>query len=93
MISVEFAASLQRHLPPGRACPVQSVAATSLREALEAALHHVPELASYVFNDQRAVRQHVAVFINRVMVQDRAQLNQPLQPGDKVLVIQALTGG
>lgn len=93
MISVEFAASLRRHLPPGRACPIQSVAAGSLRDALETALTQVPELASYVFDDQRAVRQHVAVFINRQMVQDRANLNQPLLPGDKVLVIQALTGG
>lgn len=93
MIRVEFAASLQRHLPPGVACPVQTVAPGSLREVLEAALRGVPALVGYVFNDQRAVRQHVAVFVNRQMVQDRTHLQQPLQPGDQVLVIQALSGG
>ncbi|UUZ76240.1 MoaD/ThiS family protein [Polaromonas sp. P1(28)-13] len=31
--------------------------------------------------------------MNRQMVLDRSHLNQPLEPGDRVLVIQALTGG
>jgi len=39
------------------------------------------------------VRKHVAVFVNRQMVLDRVNLNQQLAPGDRVLVIQALTGG
>jgi len=39
------------------------------------------------------VRKHVAVFVNQSMVHDRVHLDLALQPGDKVLVIQALTGG
>jgi len=35
----------------------------------------------------------VAVFVNKTMVLDRQNLNQPLSSGDSVLVIQALTGG
>ena len=89
MVAVEFAPSLRRHVE----CRPQSVAPGSLREVLEAALMAAPELAHYVFDDQRAVRKHVAVFVNRQMVQDRVHLNQPLHPGDHVLVIQALTGG
>ncbi len=89
MIRVEFAAALLRHVD----CPPQTVAADTLREALEAALVAAPALALYVFDDQRAVRKHVAVFINRQMVQDRARLDQRLQAGDTVLVVQALTGG
>ena len=89
MVSVEFAASLRRHLD----CPAQSVPPGSLREVLEAALQARPELAHYVFDDQRAVRKHVAVFVNQRIVQDRAHLDQSVQAGDKVLVIQALTGG
>ena len=86
---MEFAASLRRHVD----CPAQDVPPGSLREALEAALRAQPELAHYVFDDQRSVRKHVAVFVNRQMVQDRARLDQVLVSGDKVLVIQALTGG
>ncbi len=89
MVVVEFAASLRRHVD----CPPQSVTPGSLREVLEAALLGAPELGHYVFDDQRAVRKHVAVFINREMVQDRRHLDQALSAGDRVLVIQALTGG
>lgn len=89
MIVVEFAASLRRHVD----CAPQSVAPGSLREVLEAALLAAPELGHYIFDDQRAVRKHVAVFVNRQMAQDRQHLNQRLKSGDRVLVVQALTGG
>jgi hypothetical protein len=90
MVTVEFAPSLRRHVE----CPAQQVVASgSLRQVLEAALQPVPALAHYVFDDQRQVRKHVAVFIDRQMVQDRATLAQPVADGAKVLVIQALTGG
>jgi sulfur carrier protein ThiS len=89
MVRVEFASSLRRHVK----CPPQSVAAASLRTVLEAALLAAPEMASYVFDDQRCIRKHVAVFINETLVRDRQHLEQGLQPGDRVLVIQALSGG
>lgn len=89
MVRVEFAASLRRHVE----CAPQTVAAGSLRSVLEAALLAAPELAHYVFDDQRSVRKHVAVFVNRQMVLDRVNLSQQLAPDDRVLVIQALTGG
>jgi sulfur carrier protein ThiS len=89
MVTVTFAPSLRRHVD----CAPQSVAPGSLRDALEAALLAAPDLAPYVFDDQRCVRKHVAVFINKTLTQDRKTLAQPLQSGDQVLVIQALTGG
>jgi sulfur carrier protein ThiS len=89
MATVEFAPSLRRHVD----CAPQQVAPGALREALESALHAAPALAPYVFDDQRAVRKHVAVFVNRQLVQDRVSLSQPLQAGDRVLVVQALSGG
>ena len=89
MVTVEFAASLRRHVD----CGAQTVAPGTLREALEAALKAAPDLAHYVFDDQRAVRKHVAVFINKQMLHDRVRLNQVLVAGDRILVVQALTGG
>ncbi len=89
MIRVEFAAALRRHVD----CPPQTVAPATLREVLEAALVAAPALARYVFDDQRAVRKHVAVFINQQMLRDRTRLDQRLRAGDTVLVVQALTGG
>jgi sulfur carrier protein ThiS len=89
MVTVEFAASLRRHVE----CAPQSVAAGSLRVVLEAALAAAPELRHYVLDDQNNIRKHVAVFVNKTMALDRQNLTQALASGDKVLVIQALTGG
>jgi len=89
MVIVEFAASLRRHV----ACEPQNVAVGNLRAALETALAAAPGLRHYVLDDQGHIRKHVAVFVNKTMVLDRQNLNQPLSSGDSVLVIQALTGG
>ena len=89
MVTVKFAASLRRHAQ----CAPQHVAAGSLRTVLGAALVAAPELAHYVFDDQGNIRKHVAVFINKTMLQNRQKLDQLLASGDSVLVIQALTGG
>ena len=89
MVIVEFAPSLRRHVD----CPQQSLAVSSLRDALEVALVAAPALSHYVFDDQRAIRKHVAVFINDQMLRDRTQLDVMLVDGDRILVIQALSGG
>lgn len=89
MATVEFAPALTRHVP----CPVQRVSASSLRGALDAAFAAAPELRNYVLDEQGAVRKHVAVFVNARMIADRARLDLPLGDEDKVVVIQALTGG
>jgi sulfur-carrier protein len=88
-VSVTFAASLQRHIP----CAQQNVAPASLREVLRAALLAAPDLTHYIFDDQANIRKHVAVFINRDLLKNRADLTQILHSGDQVLVVQALTGG
>lgn len=89
MVTVEFAASLRAHVD----CPPQRVAAGALRAVLDEALRAAPALSHYVLDDQRCVRKHVAVFINRQLLRDRCALDQPLADGDRVLVIQALSGG
>jgi sulfur carrier protein ThiS len=89
MVHVEFAPALQRHVP----CAPQSVQPGSLRAVLEAAVRAAPGLAHYVFDDQGAVRKHVAVFVNQRMVRERSRLEQGVASGDRVMVIQALSGG
>ena len=74
-------------------CEPQQVPPGLLRDALEDALRAAPALAAYVFDDQRAVRKHVAVFVNRELVADRVRLDRALLAGDRVLVVQALSGG
>jgi molybdopterin synthase sulfur carrier subunit len=89
MPTVEFAPALQRHV----ACAPQVVEGATLRQALHAAFEAAPALRNYVLDEQGAVRKHVAVFVNAQMIGDRSRLDLPLGPADKVMVIQALTGG
>ena len=89
MPTVEFAPALTRHV----ACTPQQVEAATLRAALDGAFLAAPGLKGYVLDEQGNVRKHVAVFINARMIASRAQLDIPLQASDKVMVIQALTGG
>ncbi|MFC5497466.1 MoaD/ThiS family protein [Caenimonas terrae] len=89
MALVEFAPALTRHV----ACPPRELPAATLRLALEGAFEAAPALRSYVLDEQGAVRKHVAVFVNARMIPSRSELDLPLAPADKVMVIQALTGG
>ena len=89
MPTVEFAPALTRHVP----CPAQAVEAATLRAALENAFLAAPALRGYVLDEQGAVRKHVAVFVNARMIESRTQLDVALGRDDKVMVIQALTGG
>jgi sulfur-carrier protein len=80
MPTVEFAPALTRHV----ACPRQEVQASTLGAALDAAFRAAPALRPYVLDEQGGVRKHVAVFLNG---------ESTLGPADRVMVIQALTGG
>jgi sulfur-carrier protein len=88
-IKVIFAPHLQRHVP----CPAQTVTANTLRDALDAALLAAPALRHYVFDEQRHIRKHVAVFINGKLIRDRINLDIAMNDADRIDVIQALSGG
>jgi molybdopterin synthase sulfur carrier subunit len=89
MPTVEFAPALTRHV----ACESQRVMAVTLRGALDAAFVAAPALRSYVLDEQGAVRKHVAVFVNGRMIESRSDLDVALERDDKIMIIQALTGG
>ena len=89
MVSVEFAASLQRH----KSCAPQAVPAGSLAAVLAHAFEAEPGLRHYVLDDQGHIRKHVAVFINGSLHHMRQRMDLPVADNAKVLVIQCLTGG
>jgi hypothetical protein len=71
---------------------VDSGSAT-LREALEDAFAVNPRLRGYVLDDQGHLRKNVVVFIDGHRSHDRVSLADPLGPGSRVHVLQALSGG
>ena len=89
MPTISFTANLRRHLP----VPDFEVDGASVREALRAVFALHPQLESYLVDEQGRLRKHVNVFVNGSMVKDRLAPSDPLGPGDKIWVMQALSGG
>jgi hypothetical protein len=52
-----------------------------------------PGFAFYVCDELGRLRQHVNIFIGQERVSDRATLSDPVGPGSRVLILQALSGG
>jgi molybdopterin converting factor small subunit len=89
MPRVCFTAALRRFLPVE---PAQVVGAT-VAEALNATFADRPTLRGYVLDDQGAVRRHVAIYVKGEPIRDRLRLTDPVERGDEIYVLQALTGG
>ena len=73
--------------------PVVDTAATTLRDALEAAFGVNARLRGYVLDDQGHLRPNVVVFIDGQRSSERVRLADPLRADSEVHVLQALSGG
>jgi sulfur carrier protein ThiS len=89
MPRVAFTPNLNRHI----SAPPTEVVGRSVREVLDRVFDDNPKLRGYVLDDQGRLRQHVAVFINGEMIDDRARLSDVVDDADEVFVMQALSGG
>ncbi len=89
MPRVSFTENLKRHVD----CPPQDAAGGTVRAVLENVFADNPRLGTYVLDDQRRLRKHVTVFVNREMIADREGLSDAVGEGDEVFVFQALSGG
>lgn len=52
-----------------------------------------PGFSFYVCDERGRLRTHVNVFVEDRMIADRARLTDPLEPGSRVFIMQALSGG
>jgi sulfur-carrier protein len=89
MPRLEFTPQLRRFTDT----PVVDTAASTLRDALEAAFAINPRLRGYVLDDQGHLRPNVVVFIDGRRSTDRVALDEALAPDSRVFVLQALAGG
>jgi len=83
--------------PPLRACSggasELSLAAPTVRAALEQIERSHPDLYRSVCDETGRVRRHVALFVNRLHVRDRDGLETALAPGDVLTILPAVSGG
>lgn len=89
MPRIEFTSHLARHLKVSGV----DVAPLSLQAAMDDAFQQEPKLRGYILDDQNAIRQHVAFFVDGVLLRDREQWDVPLKAESQVYVMQALSGG
>jgi sulfur carrier protein ThiS len=86
---ISFTPNLERHIH----APRIDSAGSTVREALDSVFDDNPTLRGYVLDEQGRLRQHVAIFVNGEMVQDRKHLSDRVAANDEVFVMQALSGG
>jgi molybdopterin synthase sulfur carrier subunit len=89
MATVRFTQNIQRHVP----CPAREIAGATLRDVLNAYFLENERARGYVLDEQGKVRQHMIVFIDGEMAQDRDRLSDPVKENSLIDVIQALSGG
>ncbi len=89
MARIAFTENIQRHV----ACPPTEAAGATVREVLDNVFAGNPQARSYVLDDQGAVRRHMSVFVDGVLIRDRAKLSDPVTEASSIYVFQALSGG
>jgi molybdopterin synthase sulfur carrier subunit len=89
MPTVRFTQNIQRHVP----CPTREIAGSTLRDVLNEYFRENERARGYVLDEQGKVRQHMIVFIDGEMAQDRDRLSDPVKENSLIDVIQALSGG
>jgi molybdopterin synthase sulfur carrier subunit len=69
------------------------VEATTLAEVVREVEKIAPGFSFYVCDERGRLRTHVNMFIGEERVQDRAKLTDRVEPGSRVFIMQALSGG
>ena len=70
-----------------------SLAAPSVRVALEQLERRHPPLYRSICDETGTVRRHVNLFVNTANVRDREGLDTELVPGDVITILPAVSGG
>ncbi len=67
--------------------------AETLSGAIEALLHKYPLLRVHLYTERGELRQHVLLFYNDDNTKWLERLDIPLKQGDRLSVVQAVSGG
>lgn len=70
-----------------------TIEAATLAEALRALRETYPLLRMHLYDEAEQLRTHVLIFYNEESTRWLEQLDVPLQPGDRLEILQAVSGG
>lgn len=83
--------TLLHHVVDGRS--TIDVQASTLRGALEALVKAHPAMRVHLFDESAGLREHVLVFHNDINSRWMDSLDAPVADGDRVTIMQAVSGG
>ncbi len=89
MAEIHFTSWLRALVPDG---PVAAAGAT-VGEELAGVFAAQPQVRGYVLDERGALRKHVCIFADGRRLANGSALAQPIGPGAKLYVMQALSGG
>ena len=90
MPTIKFTSNLKRFFPD--LLPIE-VECHTVREAVEIIEQNYSGLKDYIVDETGSLRKHVNIFIGNQLIKDRLKLQDTLEAGDEVYVMQALSGG
>lgn len=90
MSTVKFTYALRRFFPGLRDTPARG---STLAEVLDEVESSYPGVRGYLLDEQGRLRQHVNIFLDGNMVQDRTHLSDPFPTNCEIYIMQALSGG
>ena len=90
MPRVSFTRHLQRFFPNLKE---EDVTGATVREVLDELDRRYPGFSGYIVDETGRLRRHVNIFVREEPICDRQSLTDKVAPGDKVHILQALSGG
>ena len=69
------------------------VTGATVREVIDELERRYPGMAAFILDETGRLRRHVNVFVGDEPIADRDRLTDRLSPGDRVFILQALSGG
>ncbi|MFA6242816.1 MAG: MoaD/ThiS family protein [Candidatus Hydrogenedentales bacterium] len=70
-----------------------TVSGATLQECLDDLFVQYPMLRSHVYEERGQLRRHVLILFNDQNTRWLETLNVPIKPGDRITIMQAVSGG
>ncbi len=90
MVQVKFTYALKRFYPNLK---TEDIHAGSIADLVAKLDEIYPRISSYLLEENGALRKHVNIFVGSTIIKDKSSLSDTLVEGDKVYIMQALSGG
>ena len=90
MATVKFTYALKRFYPD--LCPME-LSGNTVKEIVGQLDVTYPGISDYLVDERGRLRQHVNIFIGNNLINDRKSLQDSVNDGDEIYIMQALSGG